>query len=916
MSDWPDWKSLVQDRLRPLRLNATAELNLTVEIAQHLEDHYRELLSGGTAEEEAYQRTLSELDDVCPLRAGIERSDFMAKHDLVPAGDTRPGNLVEDLWRDLRYGGRAIRKSPLFALAAVLCLGVGIGANATVFTIINTLLLHPLPAREPSRLVVLYDAQSNHRTQQFGQPGLSYVNLRDYMGGQKCFSDVAAFTWPQVLTLAGANGPERMFGELVTQQYFDTLGLRPAIGRFFLPAEDSEPGSAPVAVLSYSAWQARFGGAHDVLGRTLELDNTAFTVIGVAPKDFLGLSAVFGPDVWLPASMSERVLPGEFRLALSDRTKPLFRGVARLRDGFSMKRAQASLDPLAAALAREYPESDEGHGISVRPITDELFLGAGGTGGLTLASAVLLLVVMLVLGIACSNVANLLLARAESRSHEIGLRLAIGASRARLIRQLLTESALLSLAGCAAGVGLGYAGCRFVWSFVPAENIHNMVAPKFDGSVLGFAVLVSLVTVALFGLAPALRASRTNVIAALKEETASAGRSRRALGFTNALVIGQVAFSLVCLITAALFFHSIERAYTIDPGFQTGHLALVMMNPAQAGYSPERVNEFYRATRERIASLPGVESVAWASGMPFWNSASRAVVIEGAETRKKLENLQSVSFIVSPDYFRTMEIPLVAGRAFNDQDRDGSLPVAVINQALAARQWPGGDPIGRRFHFVGDETWRQVVGVVKNADYSTLGEAPQACVYLPQKQNFAGGMTLYVRSQGDPESLLPTIQREVRGLDSNIEISDVRTGAMLLDQVLWGPKVGVALLGMFGSLALLLASVGLYGVMAYSVTRRRREIGLRMALGAMPGTVLRVVIRDGMRLVGLGIALGLAASLVLGRGLSHMLFGISPADPASLASACGALMLVGLAACYLPARAATRIDPMKALRQN
>jgi macrolide transport system ATP-binding/permease protein len=404
-------------------------------------------------------------------------------------------------------------------------------------------------------------------------------------------------------------------------------------------------------------------------------------------------------------------------------------------------------------------------------------------------------------------------------------------------------------------------------------------------------------------------------VAALKEETAAAGRSRRTLSFTNALVIGQVAFSLLCLVIAALFFHSIERAYTIDPGFQTSHLALVMMNPVQAGYDPQRVKEFYRMTRERIAGLPGAESVSWASGMPFWNSASRSVLIEGAEPRKKSENLQTVSIIVGTDYFRTMGIPRVAGRVFNDGDREESLPVAVINQALA-QHWPGGNPLGQRFHFAGDNMLRQVVGVVKNANYSTLGEAPQPCVYLPQRQNFAGGMTLYVRSQGNPASLLPPIQREVRTLDGNIEISDARTGAMLLDQVLWGPKVGVALLGVFGSLALVLASVGLYGVMAYSVTRRRREIGVRMALGAQRGAVLRLVIANGMRLVGWGIALGLGASLVLGRGLSHMLFGISSADPASLASASATLIVVALAACYLPAHAATRIDPMNALRQN
>jgi putative ABC transport system permease protein len=912
----PDWKSLVRERLRPLRLQAPAELDLAVELAQHLEDHYRELRSAGASKEEAFRRTLSELDDVSPLRAGVERSDRMPKRDAVPAGDNRPGNWMEDFWRDLRYGSRSIWKSPLFALAAVLCLGVGIGANATVFTIINTLLLHPLPARDPSRLVVLYDAPAHHARQQWSQPGLSYANLQDYIEGQKCFQGVAAFTWPQVLTLAGSNGPRRMFGELVTQHYFETLGLKPALGRFFLPSEDSEPGSAPVAVLSYGAWQGRFGGARDVLGRTLELNNIAFTVIGVAPKGFLGLSAVFGPDVWLPATMSEQIFPAEFRSALSDRAKPLFRGVGRLRNRFSMVQAQASLEPLAAALAQEYPRSDEGHGITVRPVTDELYFGAGGTSGLALASAVLLVVVLLVLGIACSNVANLLLARAASRRHEIGLRLAIGATRGRVVRQLLTESALLSAVSCIVGVGLGYAGCRFVWSFVPTQYVANMVAPRFDGSVLAFAVLVSLLTAVLFGLAPALRASRTDVVAALKEETAAAGRGRRTLSFTNALVIGQVAFSLLCLITAALFFHSIERAYTIDPGFQTSHLALVMMNPAQAGYDQQRVKEFYRATRERIANLPGVASVSWASGMPFWNSASHSVVIEGEGPRKNSENLQTVSLIVGNDYFRTMGIPLIAGRVLNDDDREKSLPVAVINQAMAAQRWPGGNPIGQRFHFADDNTWRQVVGVVKNADYSTLGEAPQLCVYLPRRQNYAGGMILYVRSWGNPAGLLPTIQREVRTLDSNVEVSDARTGAMLIDQVLWGPRVGVALLGVFGTLALALACVGLYGVMAYSVTRRRREIGVRMALGATRGSVLRLVIADGMKLVGCGIVLGLGASLMLGLGLSHMLFGISSGDPASLASASGTLIVVALAACYLPARAATRIDPMTALRQN
>lgn len=914
-----DWQKEIVKRLARSGLEPEPDAAVIQELAQHLEDRYAELLSDGMEPSAAREAVLAEINSLerVPLRVPVSKREQV--NSVPPAGAVASGRLLADFGRDLQYGLRVIRKSPLFAFFAVLCLAVGIGAGTTVFTIINTLLLHPLPAKNPSQLVVLYGASAKHTRQQFGQQALSYANLQDYMKDQQCFSGVAAYTWPQILTLAGRNGPERMFGELVGGHYFGTLGLHPALGRFFFPSEDNVPGSAPVAVLSYSAWQARFGGSRAVLGRTLELNNIAFTVVGVTPKGFLGLSAFFGPDVWLPATMSERVSPAEFRSAFSDRSKPLFRGVGRLRDGFSIRRAQANVDTVAAALAREYPESNTGHGISVRPVTDQLFF-MGGTssaaGGLELGSAVLLIVVLLILGIACSNVANLLLARAAARRHEIGLRLAVGASRGRLIRQMLTESGLLSLLACGAGIGLGYLGCRFVWSFVPADSINNMAAPKFDGWVLAFAILISLFTAVLFGLAPAMRASRTDVVAALKEEAPGSGRSRRTLSLTNALLVGQVTFSLICLVTGALFFRSIERAYTIDPGFQTRHLALVMMDPAQAGYSPRRVKEFYRTTREKIRNLPGVATVSWASGMPFWNSASRSLVIEGAALHRKAGNLRTVSMVVGTDYFPTMEIPLIAGRQFNDRDREGSLPVAIINQALVAKDWPGGNALGQRFRFEDDNTWVQVIGVVKNADYTTLGEAPQPCVYLPMRQNYAGGMTLYVRSRGNPAGLLPAIQRQVRTLDRSIEISDARTGSLLINQVLWGAKVGVALLSVFGSLALLLAAVGLYGVMGYTVSHRRREIGVRMALGATRGRVLRLIVGDGMRLVGCGIVLGLAASLLLGRALSHLLFGISSADPASFAAAIATLVAVALAACYVPARAATRIDPMNALREN
>lgn len=911
-----DWINGIAQRLEASRTGPAPDRGVVQELAQHFEDRYRELLAGGADEPAARAAVFAEIEGIQNLPPTLPKSKRERSQNEDNSGKPASGRIFLDFIRDVRYGWRVIRRSPLFTLFAVISLGLGIGANTTVFTIINTLLLHPLPAGDASGVVAFYDAPANGAKPQSGEPPLSYANYRDYAGEQQCFRSVAAFTWPQVLTLNGSNGPERMFGELVTQQYFETLHVAPALGRFFLPSEASEPGSAPVAVLSYGAWQARFGGAGDVLGRTLQLNNISFRVIGVAPKGFLGVSALFGPDVWLPATMAERVFPGEFHLALTDRGKPQFLGVGRLREGFSTRSAQANLDAVAAALAKEYPETDEAHGVRVLPITDELYSGSGGTGGVTLASAVLLTMVILVLGIACSNVANLLMARAASRKHEIGVRMAIGAKRGRLVRQMLTESLLLSMVSCVAGLGFGYAGCRFVWSFVPAEVVHNMVAPKLDAGVLAFAVLVSLFTSVLFGLAPALRASRTDVASALKEETAAAGRGRRSLSFTHALLVGQVAFSLLCLITAALFFRSIERAYTVDPGFETSHLALLMMNPTQAGYDPTRVKEFYRSARERVAALPGIVSVSWASGLPFWNGPSRSVEIEGEPPFKKSEAITPIEIVVDTDYFRTMGIPLIAGRAFADSDREESHPVAIINQALAAQHWPGGNPLGERFRFSGDNTWREVVGVVRNANYTTLGEAPQPCAYLPVRQNYSGGMNLYVRSEGNPASVLPAIQREIRMLDSNVEVSDTRTGAKLIDQVLWGPRVGVSLLGVFGSLALLLASVGLYGVMAYSISRRRREIGLRMALGAPRSAVMRLVIGDGMRVVALGIALGLVGALLAGRALSRMLFGISSADPVSLFAASAVLIAVALAACYFPARSATRIDPMTVLRES
>jgi predicted permease len=826
------------------------------------------------------------------------------------------GRSAAGILQDLRFGLRAMRKAPVFTAFAVLTLGLGIGANTTVFTIVNTLLLHPLPVADPARLAVLYDTGSKGAKANGARLPLAYANFTDYADRQGCFQGIAAFTPPMVMTLSANTGPERVFGQFVSGQYFDTLGLSPAIGRFFRPDEDSLPGSAPVAVLSYNAWKGRFGGATGAIGSRLQLNNVVFAVIGVAPPEFLGVSAIFGPDFWLPATMGERAFPAELRNALSDRGKALFHSVGRLKPDCTMARAQANLATIAATLEREYPATDEGHGISVRPVTEELYSSVGGAGGMVFGSAVLLAVVALVLTIACVNIANLLLARAATRGREIAVRVAIGAGRGRLIRQLLTESAILSLLGFLAGIGVGYAGCRFVWSFVPAEVVSNMAAPKLDAGVLLCALAVSVATAFLFGLAPALRASKTDVVSGLKEGAGTAGYSKRSARFAKLLLAGQVAFSLVCLVTAAVFLRSVQRAYTIDPGFQSSRLALFMMNPVQAGYSEARVKEFYRAAHDGVTNLPGVRAASWASGLPFWNTPSRSVSIEGTEQRPKSSGVPSVVLTVDPDYLKVTSIALAAGRFFGDSDDAATPPLAVINEALAREHWPAGNALGHRFRLSGEETIRQVIGIVKNANYTTLGEAAQPCVYLPLRQNFVEGMVLYVSSRQDPAAILGSVQREIAALDANVRISDVRTGAKLIEQVLWGPRVCVALLGVFGSLALILAGVGLYGVMAYSVTRRRKEIGLRMALGGSRGAVLRAILADGMAAVSYGIAGGLAACLLIGRVLSRVLFGLNASDPVSFGAASLVLISVALLACYLPARSATQIDPLVALRDQ
>lgn len=909
----PDWKNLVRERLKTLRLNAGAESGLTEELAQHLEDQYRELRAGGATEEDAYHAAISELDDTFPLGADPDSSRRMPKHDAVPPGDAKTGNFLEDLWRDLRYAARTMRKSPVFTIVAALTLALGIGANTAVFTIVNTLLLNPLPVDKISTLAALNTTQTAKTAQSGDLQTISFQNLQDYTQRTHAFSSLAGHSNPMAVTMIDKTEPHRVFMELVTANYFSTLGLRPSLGRFFLPDEDAKPGAAPVAVLGYAAWQNRFGATPDILGRTIKLNNAPFTIVGVGPKGFKGLYAVFGPDLWVPSMMAQQVLPATQQQALSDRAILLFNGVGRLAPGVTLPQAQAEMKIVAAALEKEYPDANQGQSAAVRSLREAAY--GPEHQPLLFGGALLMVIVAFVLLIACSNVANLLLARASARRQEIAVRIAIGAGRGRLIRQLLTESVLLGLLSGVLGFLFGYAGSRLLSSLRPAEYAQNLADLRLDPAVFAFSLVVAILTGLIFGIVPALRSSRTPVSEALNEETRTVGRSRSRLGLANILLAGQVTVSLVLLAVAALFLRSIQHEYAIDPGFQTKHLALFMLYPGQAGYDQTRTEQFYKQVRDRISVTPGVSSVSWASNLPFWGGKQIGIVIEGQEQRKKGEEISAVVDTIDLTHFQTFGISFLKGRDFTPDDRDISTPVAIVNDTMAAEYWPNQDPLGKRLQLPHGKEFLQIVGVVKTTNYQSLGETPQPCIYIPLRQNFSDSMILYVRTGQDPSTVIPAVQDQIRSLDAALPLEDIRTGTKIIDQALWWSKIGVGLLAVFGLLALGLASVGLYGIMAFSVNQRRREIGVRMALGAGQASVLLMVLRQGMTVVLSGLALGVLLALLLGRALSRFLYGISGNDPLTIAGASLILLIVALAACYLPARNASRVDPLVALRE-
>ncbi|HET9532774.1 MAG TPA: ABC transporter permease [Blastocatellia bacterium] len=819
---------------------------------------------------------------------------------------------METLFQDLRYGGRMLLRSKAFTAVAVLSLALGIGANTTIFTIINAVFLNPLPLAEPSELMTVYGTDERNTGGFNDFMPISFPNYVDYRDQNDVFSGLVSFTGVG-MSLSGDGEPEQIGGLLVTGNYFDVLGVKALQGRTFLPEEDRTPGTHPVVVLSYNLWQRRFGGDPSLIGNTITLNNQSFTVIGVAPENFRGATQIGSPDFFVPAQMYQQVLTGTFREWFTSRRALLFNVVGRLRPGVSMSQAQASLRTIAANLEQAYPRDNEKRSVSLMPVTQSA-INPALRGVFVQAGTLMMTVVGLVLLIACANVANLLLARASGRRKEIAIRLSIGASRARLIRQLMTESVLLSLLGGVVGLLLAYWGRDLLWSFRPPFFGEDDLDLSLNPMVLGFTLLLSLVTGLIFGLVPALQSSRSDLVTELKDKSSQPNKTGGWLSLRNLLVVSQVALCLIALIGAGLFLRSLGNAQRIDPGFETEKMFVMAVNVGAQGYDQTRGLEFYRQVQERVRTVAGVQAATVSSNFPFGGGLQRSIFIEGQDPPAGGRGVLTIVNSVESGYFETLGIPLLRGRDFLDSDRENTTRVVIVNDAMAQRFWPGQEAIGKRFKFFGDESFYEIVGIARNSNAIFLGEDPRPIIYQPMLQSYSAFAVLYVRTAGDPSNGLGTVRNEVQALDRNLPITNVSTMSDVIGQGLWAPRMGAALLAVFGGLALLLAAIGIYGVLAYSVSQRTHERGLRMALGAQQRDVLALVMKQGAGLIGSGVVLGLAASFLLARFISSLLFGVSAADPVTFAGTPIVLAAVALLASYIPARRAARVDPMIALR--
>jgi predicted permease len=837
---------------------------------------------------------------------------------------------------DIRYAVRVLAKNPVFAEVAVLTLALGIGANTAIFTLLDQVLLRLLPVKDPQQLVLL-TMRGQHYGNNWGGNAISYPMYRDFQNHNEVFSGMFC-RFPTSASLTAGERAERVDVELVSGTYFSVLGVHMALGRPFTPDEDRTPDGAPLVILDYSYWKQRFGGDPGILGKKLTVNKYDMTVIGVAQAGFDGVELGFSPKLFIPVMMQHElvIVPSDF---LTDRRQRWVNAFGRLKPGVTETQAKASLQPfMHSMLENEVREAAFNHASAYDreqflKCYIDLLPGSQGRASfrreLSTPLWVLMAITGVVLLITCANLANLLLARASGRQREIAVRLAIGAGRGRIVRQLLAETICLSSLGAVAGLALAFAADKALMAlYLPSDSAGLSISAAPDLRILVFTLAVTLLTGIMFGLVPALRTTRPDISRTLKDEGgAVVGGGHGKL--RNALVVAQVSLSLLLLIGAGLFLRTLSNLSNLGPGFPAERLVGFQIDPSRSGYTPERAKVFFQQLTDSLGSIPGVQSAGLAAMRILENNEwDSSVTVEGYNPATPKDRPEPYMNMISPNYFATLGVPIVLGRDFTVNDSrevkngpqpDDWTPTAVmINEKFARLYFQGQNPIGRHIGFgddPGTHTDMEVIGVVKDIKYTSLRDEIPAQAYVPYLgSHFLGSMTVYLRTAADPKQVMPAVRAKVHELDANLPIYDMRTTEAQISNSLATERMIASLSSVFGSLATLLAALGLYGVMAYSVAQRKREIGIRMALGAEPAQVVWMVMRDVLLLVAIGIALGVPAAIALSRVVATQLYGLSAHDPSTLALAVAALALVACAAGYLPARRASRLDPMVALR--
>src|SRR5215467_9497226 len=882
------WYYKLPLRLRSLFRKDKAEQELNEELQFHLQNQIDEFVAQGVNPQEARRAALQAL-------GGVEQVKEECR-------EARKMNLVENFARDMRQGLRMLRRNPGFTVLTILCLTLGIGANAAVFSWVEGLLLRPYPlVSDQERLVALSGTVGAERDQ------TSWPDLLDVK--RSCTLCETVFVSSITgATLSIGERAEVVTGSIASANYFGAIGVHPILGRAFEPGEDTGGNGHPVVVISYHLWQTRFQSDPKIIGKTQRLGNVVYTIIGVMPEGFYGTFVGRVIEFWVPVSMLETLNGGSFKL--EDRGARWAEAYARLEPGVTRNQAQQEISTIAGRLAVEYPATNRGRGIKVWPLWNTPFNHAR---ELLPIFEIMVVVTMFVLLIVCANVGNLLLVRSFGRRHEMTVRVAMGASRGRLLRQLLTEGLLLSACGAAGGMLMAYWCRQALVLFFPDPGLY--LPGQIDGRVLGLSAALCLVVTLTVGLVPAFQTRHLALADTLKTEASSVMGARGRAWVRSSLVVLQVTLSFILLVAATLLMQSLRNIRTTSPGFSTTRVLDTSITLTAAGYDAPRAKTFQEELMQRIRALPGVEAAAYARTVPlgYGSFSSTPIAVDGYQPQPN-ESTDQLYNEVSPEYFATMGIPLVSGREFTRADDENAPRVAIVNQTMVARFWRGQNPIGQRLKVKGD--WVRVVGLAKDSKYYSMDEAPRPFFYVPLRQYFAIEPDIHIRTTQPLQTIQTALLREVRALDPDLTLYEMITLQEQVNRSTSRQLAALALVALFGGLALLLASLGLYGVMSYTVSQSTRELGMRMALGASTSNLLRLVLSRGLLLTTTGIAIGITLALLLTRLLGNLLYQVSPRDPLAFVAAFAVMILASIAACFLPAWRATRTDPMRALRSD